>query len=136
MKLKFEFKAVASPKDKETTVIAITSIVTEEGERYVIPEGLTYINFHKKLQETKAFKKVKGTLEKRHDEVKIWITLSEDLEKIYLDDEGNIQFGEKYLKQVPQENILEKREEERNLSHIADQFILGKFNYKTSNIRQ
>jgi len=30
----------------------------------------------------------------------------------------------------------EKKEEEKNLKHIVDKFVLGKFNYKTSNVRQ
>ncbi|GLV46716.1 hypothetical protein CBL_20920, partial [Carabus blaptoides fortunei] len=50
MKLKFEFNAVASPKDSRTTVIAITSIVTEQGEKYAIPEELIYADFHEELR--------------------------------------------------------------------------------------
>ncbi|KAK2576959.1 hypothetical protein KPH14_000877 [Odynerus spinipes] len=152
MKLKFEFKAVASPKDSKTTVIAITSIVTEQGERYAIPDELIYADFHEELKNTDAFKKVRNSLGKRQDELKIWITLSKELQKIYLDEEGNIQFGGKYLKQIFQEDtkehsdwtkILEKlveksgkKEEEKNLKHIVDKFILEKFNYKTSNVTQ
>lgn len=30
----------------------------------------------------------------------------------------------------------EKKEEERNLKHIIDKFVLGKFSYKTSNVKQ
>lgn len=152
MKLKFEFKAVASPKDSRTTVIAVTSIVTEQGEKYAIPEELIYADFHEELRRTDAFKKVKDSLGKRHDELKIWITLSKELQEIYSDDDGNIQFGGKYLRQIFQENIKEqsdlakvleklvekseKKEEERNLKHIVDKFVLEKFNYKTSNIKQ
>ncbi|GLV29860.1 hypothetical protein CBL_21356, partial [Carabus blaptoides fortunei] len=107
MKLKFEFKAVASPKDSRSTVIAITSIVTEQGEKYAIPEELIYADFHEELRTTDAFKKVKDSLGRRHDELKIWITLSKKLQEIYSDEDGNIQFGGKYLKQIFQENIKE-----------------------------
>jgi len=100
MKLQFEFRAVASPKDSKTTVIAITSIGTEQGEKYAIPDELSYADFHEELKKTIAFKKVRNSLKKRHDELKIWITLSKELQEIYLDDEGNIQFEEKYLKQI------------------------------------
>ncbi|XP_024942182.1 putative nuclease HARBI1 isoform X3 [Cephus cinctus] len=58
MKLKFEFRAVASPKESETTVIAITSIVTEQGEKYAIPHKLIYADFHEELRKTEAFKKM------------------------------------------------------------------------------
>lgn len=152
MKLKFVFRAVASPKDSKTTVIAITSIITEEGERYAIPNELIYADFHDQLIDTDAFKKVKDSLGRRHDELKIWITLSKELQETYFDGEGNIEFRGKYLKQIIEENtkeqsdlakILEKlveksekKEEERNLKHIVDKFVLEKFNYKTSNVNQ
>ncbi|KYN00612.1 hypothetical protein ALC62_08610 [Cyphomyrmex costatus] len=152
MKLKFEFKAVASPKDSKTTVIAITSISTEQGEKYAIPDERSYADFHEELKKTDIFKKVSNSLEKRHDELKIWISPSKELQDIYLDDEGNIQFEGKYLKQIFQKNIeeqsdlvkileklvekSEKKEEEKNLKHIVDKFVLGKLNYKTSNVRQ
>ncbi|KAK2584862.1 hypothetical protein KPH14_000869, partial [Odynerus spinipes] len=152
MKLKFEFRSVASPKDSKTTVVAITSLITEQGERYAIPDELIYADFHEELRNTDAFKKVRNSLGKRQDEMKIWITLSKELQKTYLDEEGSIQFGGKYLKQTCQEDtkehsnltkILEKlveksdkKEEEKNLKHIVDKFILEKFNYKTSNVRQ
>ncbi|XP_070171327.1 uncharacterized protein [Polyergus mexicanus] len=152
MKLKFEFRAVASPKDSKTTIVAITSIVTERGERYAIPDELIYADYHEELKKTEAFQKVRQSLERRQDELKIWITLSEKLQKIYSDAEGNIQFEGKYLKQILHENIKEhsdltkileklvekseKKEEEKNLKYIVDKFILEKFNYKTSNVRQ
>jgi len=152
MKLRFEFRAVASPKDSKTIVITITSIGTEQGEKYAISDELSYADFHEELKKTNAFKKVRNSLEKRHDKLKIWITLSKELQEIYLDDEGNIQFEGKYLKQISQKNteeqshlvkILEKlveksekKEEEKNLKHIVDKFVLGKLNYKTSNVRQ
>lgn len=120
MKLKFEFRAVASPKDSKTTMVAITSIVTEQGERYAIPEELIYADFHEELKNTDAFKKVKDSLGKRHDELKIWITLSKELQKIYLDDEGNIQFGGKYLKQIFQENIKEHSDLAKILEKLVE----------------
>lgn len=152
MKLKFEFKAVASPKDSKTTVVAITSIITEQGEKYAIPDELIYADFHEELKNTDIFKKVRDSLGKRNNELKIWITLSKELQKEYLDDEGNTQFKGKYLKQISQEKInenpnltkilekliekSEKKEEEKNLKHIADKFALEKFNYKTLNVTQ
>ncbi|XP_025994927.2 uncharacterized protein LOC120358122 [Solenopsis invicta] len=152
MKLRFAFKAVVSPKDSKSTVAAITSIATEDGEQYAIPDELIYADYHGELTKTENFKKVKESLGRRHDELKIWITLTKELEKTYVDEEGNIQFGGKYLKQIArghtEENsdlakILgklvensEKKEEEKNLKHIIDKFVLGKFNHKTSNVKQ
>lgn len=152
MKLNFEFRAVASPKDNKSTLIAITSISTEQGERYAIPDELIYADFHEELRNTDVFKKVRDSLKKRHGELKIWITLSEKLKETYLDDEGNIEFKGKYLQQILQENVKErsdlakileklvekseKKEEDQNLQHIVNKFVLEKFNFKTSNVRQ
>ncbi|XP_078051940.1 uncharacterized protein LOC144478092, partial [Augochlora pura] len=152
MKLRFEIKAVASPRDSKTTVMAITSITTEQGEQYAIPNELSYVELHEELINTENFKKVRESLTRRHDELKIWITLTKELKKTYVDEEGNIQFGGKFLKQIVQGHMekhsdlgkileklvekSEKKEEERNLKHIIDKFVLGKFNYKTSNVRQ
>ncbi|GLV23257.1 hypothetical protein CBL_21449 [Carabus blaptoides fortunei] len=120
MKLKFEFNAVASPKDSRTTVTAITSIVTEQGEKYAIPEELIYADFHEKLRMTDAFKKVKDSLASRHDELKIWITLSKELQEIYSDEDGNIQFGGKYLKQIFQESIKEHSDLAKILEKLVE----------------
>ncbi|KAI4476486.1 hypothetical protein M0804_013557 [Polistes exclamans] len=97
-------------------------------------------------------KKAKEALKKRHDELKIWITLTEELKKIYSDEEGDSRFRGDYLVKVIQEQtekhshlekILEKlvenserKEEEINLKRIIDKFILEKFNFKTSNVKQ
>lgn len=152
MKLRFTFKAVASPKDSRTTIIAITSIATEQGGEYAIPEELMYADIHEQIINMENFKKVRESLGRRHEELKIWITMTKDLEKVYLDEEGNVQFKGKYLKEIAQGKVeehtalaeilkklvekSEKKEEERNLKHIIDKFALGKFNYKTSNVTQ
>lgn len=151
MRLNFTFKGVASPKDGKTTVLAITSIITERGERYAIPEELSYADFHDELQKTDVFKKVRDSIKRRHDELKIWITLSKKLEETYLDDEENIQFKGRYLHQMLQEEVKqssdltkileklveksEKKEEDRNLEHMVNKFVIEKFNFKTSNVR-
>lgn len=148
MKFRFELKAVASPKNTKCTVIAVTSITTEKEEQYVIPNEYIYSEFHEELMNIDKVKKAKEALKKRHDELKIWITLTEEQKKIYSDEEGDPRFRGDYLVKVIQEQtekhshlekILEKlvenserKEEEINLKRIIDKFILEKFNFKTS----
>lgn len=150
MKLEFTFKAVASARDSKTTVIAITSITTEEGISYAIPSESIYSNYHEKLIETSEYKKVKKSLEKRGDVISVWIVLSTELQQEYIDETGNMQFGGKYLKKIGKEEIgtgtelsrileklieqSEKKEEEMNLKHIMDKFIIEKFNNKRTNV--
>ncbi|XP_015184880.1 PREDICTED: uncharacterized protein LOC107070852 [Polistes dominula] len=136
MRLQFEFKAVASPRDSKTTVTAVISVATEQRERYAIPGEYIYGDFHKELLGTDAFKKVTESLERRHDEVRLWITTSKELKKIYVDDEGNMHFGGRFLKQIARESNKENSDLTRILKQIVKKFALGKFNYTTCNLRQ
>lgn len=66
MKLQFDFEVVASLKDEKSNMIAITSIMAEDGTRYAIPKELMYINAHQELKKTDSYTKLKATLKRRH----------------------------------------------------------------------
>lgn len=69
----------------------------------------------------------------------MWITLSKDVEQIYFDEEGNIMFNDLYLEQIKETNIVEstqKKENQLNLKHIAEKFMIEKFISKYSNATQ
>ena len=90
---------------------------------------------------------------------KVWINLTKELENIYYDEDGNIQFDGEYLEEIieKQENsdilahaseqplvkllekLLEKSQEksqERNLGKLAKEFTIEKFDGKNSNANQ
>lgn len=54
---------------------------------------------HKEILKTSAYSKVKNSLIKRFQTRRIWITLTE-LKKIYIDEDGNLQFGEQFLEEM------------------------------------
>ena len=143
MKLKFNFEAVASPTEPKTTVIALTSLTTVHGKTYAIPEDVAYMDHHDKLKNTEVFKKIKKSFERRGEKISIWIKLSKEVEEIYTDEDENLQFNGKFLKEIQREEqteltrILEKlidksekKEEEVNLKHVVDKFVLEKFQSK------
>lgn len=154
MKLKFTFAVIASPKDEKTNVIAITCIMTEDSKGYVLPEDSMYAGLHKELVKTNTYSKVKASLKKRHDRISVWFTLTEELKNVYMDEEHNLQFEDRFLQEINDSDnknmestdlvkILEKLVEttqknktEKNLKHIADKLILEKFNTKSSNVHQ
>ncbi|KAK9754798.1 hypothetical protein QE152_g1017 [Popillia japonica] len=103
MKLQFTFKVVASPKDEKTNVLAITSIMTEDGKRYVLPEDAMYVSAHKELQKVNTFNKVKASLKRRHDKISAWFILTDDLEKTYIDEAGNLEFEDRILQEMDNE---------------------------------
>ncbi|KAK9730588.1 hypothetical protein QE152_g14390 [Popillia japonica] len=158
MKLQFTFKVVVSPKDEKTNVLAITSIMTEDGKKYVLPEDAMYASAHKELQKVT---KMKASLKRRHDKISAWFILTDDLEETYIDGAGNLEFEDRILQEMDNEKndgienpslarilnpslarILEKlveasqKKEGKNLKYIADKLIVEKFNSKTSNAHQ
>lgn len=140
-----------SPRDEKSNIIAITSIRTEDGNSYTMPEEFMYIGAHEELKKTDIFTKVKTKLRYRHDEVSVWVILTDELRPVYMDEAGNIEFKGYLLDKTKEsekeksdlEKILEKlleaskeKEEEKNVKHIADKFIIEKLSSKDSNAKQ
>lgn len=155
-KLQFEFTVVTSPKDTKTNVIAITSICTEDGKRYILPEELRYMGDHVELKKSNYHTKLVNSLKKRNQVRKVWITMTKELEETYIDEDGNLQFKDQYLEEINEENlnktqdhnlkeILEKliettqnkdKDKEKNLKQIADKLLIEKFSSKNTNAKQ
>lgn len=95
-KLRFEFR-MRGTADGKSTILCLTSIDTTDGRTFNIPDEYQPTNLHKELTTSQTFSKVKKTLTKRNQYRKVWITLTEELSKVYLDKEENLQFGDYYL---------------------------------------
>ncbi|XP_069363441.1 uncharacterized protein [Maniola hyperantus] len=151
-RLQFEFTMIAS-SDGKSNVLAITSISTEEGKCYVLPDELKPVIHHTYIVKMNTFSKIKNSIKKRHQSRKIWIKLDENLKKTYIDEEGNMQFSDQYLEEMstkqPEhrddslQHILEKlietttkKENQHNLKHISEKFIIEKFTSKNPNAMQ
>lgn len=151
-RLQFEFAVIAS-SDGKSNVLAITSITTEEGKCYALPEELKPINNHKEITKMSNYTKIKNSLKKRYQTRKIWIKLNEEQKITYIDEEGNIQFLDQYLEEITIEQpaekdnklqqILErlvesteKKENQLNLKNISEKFIIEKFTSRNSNAMQ
>lgn len=154
-KLRFEFTLMPS-SDGKSNVCCITSIATCDNKMYAMPEELQPASYHKEIMRTVAFNKVKNSLKKRYQIRKVWIAMTEELKRIYLDEDGNLQFDDQFLEELNQEQhavthqnesgtlekLLEKLIEnihgnkQQNLKHIAEKFVLEKFTSKTSNANQ
>lgn len=153
-KLKFEF-VVKGSTDGKTNWLALTSITTTEKKTYAIPEQYQSVAQHTELMNTGAYKKVKTTLQKRHQTRKVWINLDEETEKTYIDEDGNLQFKEYLLEEetpevqrVPAtgslteetltkilEQFLNKKAEndhKKNFKKLSEKFVLEKFASKSS----
>lgn len=157
-KLRFDF-AVKQTADGKSNIICITSIGTTTGQTFGIPIEYQPANLHQAITSTPNYAKVRKSLNKRHQTRKIWISLTDDISKIYLDDEENLQFSDFYLEEIEEkastaetastssnqtlEKILEKLLEEKqnksetqNLNKIAKEFMIEKFTGKNANAYQ
>lgn len=139
-KLRFTF-TVLSASDGKTNVICITAIETPDARIFDIPNELKPANLHTGITATEVFPKIKNSLKKRHQTRKIWIPLTPELRKIYLDEGENIQFGDQYLDEITHETKLSDNNTNidtgnKNLGKIAERFLLEKFSGKTTNVNQ
>ncbi|GLV46086.1 hypothetical protein CBL_05171 [Carabus blaptoides fortunei] len=83
--------------------------------------------------------KVKKSFTQRGQNRTVWITLTEEMEQTYFDEEGNIMFNDLYLEELIKTDKVEpteKKESQLNLKHIAEKFMIEKFTTKHSNAKQ
>lgn len=156
-KLRFDF-AVKSASDGKTNVMCLISIGTPDGRTFNIPDEYQPTSLHTELTKTQSFGKIKNTLKKRHQSRNIWIGLSDELSKVYLDEDENLQFNDFFLEEIVENktpvtaetsanqsmiNLLEKLLEEKqkdseiqNLGKLANDFMIVKFTGKNLNAYQ
>lgn len=150
-KLRFDF-AVKPSVDEKSNIICITSISTPNGQIFGIPAEYQPANLHQTITNTPNYAKIRKTLTKRHQIRKIWITLTDDLSKTYLDKEQNIQFNDFYLEEILEKanypestsgdsnEMFGKLEKllkvKQNLGNIAKEFMIEKFTGRNSNAYQ
>ncbi|XP_047995946.1 uncharacterized protein LOC125238448 [Leguminivora glycinivorella] len=141
-KLRFTFAVLATGPEGKTNTICITSIEVPDGRVFEVPDDLKPASKHTGITTTDVFTKVKNSLKKRHQTRKLWIPLTEDLRKTYLDEGENVQFGDQYLDEIVSEtkssvsNNNNTEPVSKNLGKIAERFLLEKFSGKTTNVEQ
>ncbi|XP_044759164.1 uncharacterized protein LOC123316917 [Coccinella septempunctata] len=159
-KLRFTFEVKPS-QDGKSNHIAVTSINTEDGRIFLIPEDFQVAFFHKEICATKNFTIIKNTLKRRHQYRNVWIALTEDIKKTYFDEDGNMVFMDMYLDEANQQisncssnttqildesnpmvKILEKlvknqeKQKKQNVRQAAERFVLEKYDGRTTDSYQ
>lgn len=156
-KLKFEF-TMKSSVDGKSNIICITSIETPDNRVFNMPTQFQPAYLHTELTNLPAFSKIKNSLLKRHQIRRIWINLTQEIAREYLDEEDNVQFKEYFLEEITEPNnlpsatagtseeplvkILEKmvelqqRKDNISTTKLAEHFRIEKFTNKNSNAHQ
>lgn len=151
-RFKFEFM-VKADEDPKTNIICITTITDLDGHTFMFPNKLQPARLHDAIIQTQIFKKVKATLQNRHDKRQVWISMNPELKAVYCDDDGNKQFrgylleeketsqtsiSEEYLTKIMQSFGEIKTESSKpfNVGKMAEKFVIEKFNSKITNVSQ
>lgn len=148
---KWQFEITAKPSsDGKSNILCITSITTQEDKTFLFPLELQPVFLQKEVEKTDVFKKVKNAIKKRHQKRKVWINLTEEMEKTYIDDSGNIQFNDNILEEMTEKKELEDEDTltqilrklverdsgHQNLKTISDKFIIEQYTSKNPNVSQ
>jgi hypothetical protein len=114
--------------------ICLTSIGTQEGILYKIPQKYKLISeHHRVLESTPQFDRVITTLQKRNEVKNIKINLTKELRNVYLDVGENLMFKGEYLSEIEEKSgksddtkkfVLKKslKQERKNFGNISEVF--------------
>lgn len=135
------FCFVTEAFDVKTTIVKVRTIQLEgDNTTYEFPEHLSTKENHKQLFETKIAKNVVKNLKTRGKFRKVWISLENELEGLYLDEEGNVCYDGVYLDEcreyIDPNPVLNQNNEIASHDKISSRIknmILEKFSSKNQN---
>uniref|UniRef100_A0ABD2X8K2 Retrotransposon gag domain-containing protein n=1 Tax=Trichogramma kaykai TaxID=54128 RepID=A0ABD2X8K2_9HYME len=157
---KFQFACeVVADEDPKSSIIAITSITDEQGKKFALPKAYRPAKLHTELIKLPEFKRIANTLTRRGQYGNVWISLPENVLKIYVDESGNMSMNDYLLEEISTsredqqstsshyadntlvkllEKLCEREDEQkdnknRNLNKLCEKFVLEKFENKKMN---
>lgn len=160
-KLQFECEVVAAEDPKSNTII-IKSITDVDGKKFHIPECYQSIGLHTELLKLPELKRVVNTLKKRGQCRNVWVTLNDDIRRLYKDESGNMVMKDYLLEEISTleqtaQNTSEKQVDEtlmklleklcereeprtesknRNSKKLCEEFVLDKFEGRKASANQ
>lgn len=135
--IKAKFTFVSEAADARTTVVVVKLIqIVGQEESFQFPPDMQARNLHEKLFEKSIVKGVVNSLKTRNKFRNIVITLDPELQRLYLDEEGNVVFKGYYLEVsqqsvpplFPQLLVPANVEKDKSMSSIAKDIVIEKFN--------
>lgn len=93
---------------------------------YIIPNEFQAAGIHTELIKTAAYRKVKNSLNKRYQKRRVWITMTPELSKIYIDEDNNMQFGNQFLEEIDptqQQQAIAQKTEISTLEKILEKVL-------------
>lgn len=106
---------------------------------FLLPDQLQPVKLHDTVTKTEAFIKVRNTLQRRHDQRQVWISLTPEMSSVYIDEDGNMQFKGYLLEEASpevQQQVSTTGISEEVLARILQNCAgLNKDTSKSQNIR-
>lgn len=137
-KAKFYFVSEAGADSKSTVVKVKRIQLLGQEESFLFPVDKQTSAQHEKLFENIIVKNVVKSLKVRNKFRNVVLTLTEELEEIYLDTEGNVVFHDEYLEEVtaehaPNVNRAPTATVERKTSSLIKDMVCEKFSGESMN---
>lgn len=130
VKAKFQFVSEAGADSKSTVIKVKTIQLVGQEEIFLFPQDKRTSAYHTQLFNTAVVKNVAKSLKIRNKFRNVLLTLTQELQNMYLDGEGNVVLGEEYLEEVTttHTDTTNASVAERSSRSLAKDIVLEKFN--------
>lgn len=135
----FYFAYVSSPTNIKSSVHVVKSIrLDSDSETYYFPPEAQPIILHDALAKVPTVARNIAAMNKRGQFRNLTIKLSDELKKVYVDEEGNVQFRNYFL-QSDEPSIIQEQHSEtetdhrRSLQSVTKDMVLTKYANKNQN---
>lgn len=132
--MKVRFTILAEATTSKTSVLVVQSLqIDGEDEIYLFPKEKHLLTSHTELAKLPAIKSAAKSIKSRGQFRRVLVTLSEDIKKMYFDDEGNPVYEDWFLEESMSKDVLpipdkaEASEKKRSLQSITKDMVVEKF---------
>jgi len=142
---RFHIAMVTSPTNPKSSIVVVKSIAIEgEKETYLFPEEAQPIALHKVLLKNPTVAKNAKAMTQRSQNRRVRAELTGELENVYLDGDGNVQFEDYFITEDTSEQsgptsakaAIEQTTTEgqkKTLQSITKDMVLAKYSNKSQN---
>jgi hypothetical protein len=102
-----------------------------------LSEENKFTSKHSALIKTDTFKRTQKSFNKLYQESLIWITCTDEMKKIYFDEDDNIIFDDLYLEEIHESETKEPQNTRKDHNNYSNErFVIDKFSLQHPNAKQ
>ena len=149
---RFQLVMVASPTNSKSSIVIVQSIhINGAEEAYLLPPEAQPISLHTELLKNSTVSRTVKAMTQRGQNRRLIVELDGALKEVYLDNDGNLMFGEHFLVEVEPESLKpvapprilnsaasagiqeHAHDQKKSLQSITKDMVLVKYANKTQN---